>query len=86
MRERGERSSGWDALAPAIVHPLGVAIVEALSWLERPLSAPQLTRLVDDGRFGLSRVAYQLIRLADAGMLERVGGRPADGSVEMYCV
>jgi DNA-binding transcriptional ArsR family regulator len=65
----------WSALVPHVVHPLKVAIIEASSWIDRPLSATDLTKLVDDGRLGLSHVSYHVLRLADAGILEKVNQR-----------
>src|SRR4051812_18800722 len=33
---------GWEPFLPHLVHPLKVAIVEALLWIREPLSAVQL--------------------------------------------
>jgi DNA-binding transcriptional ArsR family regulator len=80
----GELSFDWDALVPRVLHPLKVAIVEALGWVGKPLSATDLTKLLDDDDFGLSHVSYHLLKLAEAGVIEVVRRRKVRGSVEKF--
>lgn len=74
----------WDALVPHIVHPLKVTIIEALHWIGEPLSASDLTKVIEDERYGLSRVSYHMVKLAKAGALEVVHSRPVRGSLEKF--
>jgi hypothetical protein len=82
--ERGKPSFGWDGLVPRVVHPLRVAIVEALWWVDLPLSATDFTKLIDDEEFGLSCIAYHVKRLAETGVIRVVRRRPVRGSVEKF--
>ena len=74
----------WDALFPHIVHPLKVAIVEAMRWVGEPLSATDLTKLIDDPELSLSHVSYHVLKLAECGAFERVRQRQARGSIEKF--
>jgi hypothetical protein len=74
----------WDAFVPYIVHPLKVSIVEALRWIDEPLSASDLTKVIDDEEYGLSHVSYHMVRLAGTGALEVVRTRPVRGSLEKF--
>lgn len=82
MKE-GERFE-WSTFAPQIVHPLKVAIVEALLWVDRPLSASDLTKVVDNQRYGVANVSYHLVKLADAGALEVARTEVARGTAEKF--
>lgn len=53
----------WDKLVPLILHPVKVAILEALLWIEEPLSAADLDRMYD-GDLGIPTAAYHLRSLA----------------------
>lgn len=81
--EGGERFT-WDALVPHIVHPLKVLILEALRWIDEPLSASDLTKVIDEEKYGLSHVSYHMVRLANAGAIEVVRTRPVRGSLEKF--
>jgi DNA-binding transcriptional ArsR family regulator len=80
----GARPFSWDTVVPHIVHPLKVAIMEALCWIGEPLSATDLTKVIGDERYGLSHVSYHLVKLANAGALEVVRTRPVRGSLEKF--
>ena len=76
---------GWEPFLPHLVHPLKVAIVEALLWIGEPLSAVQLGKVfrgVGDG-FRESNVRYHVRHLAEVGVIEATpvdtasGGRPS---------
>jgi Helix-turn-helix domain len=80
--ERGGRPQlVWGALVPRSVHPLTVAIVEALLWIETPLSPAELRELLS-GEFSVSYVSYHLRTLAETGTLARVGERLEDRAVQ----
>jgi len=62
------------------VHPLKVAIVEALLWIGEPLSAVQLGKVfrgVGDG-FRESNVRYHVRHLAEVGVLEATATRASN--------
>ncbi len=80
----GEERFAWDVLVPHIVHPLKVSIIEAMHWIDQPLSASDLTKVIDDEEYGLSHVSYHVVKLAKAGALEVVGQRYVRGSIEKF--
>ena len=73
----------WATLVPHVVHPLKVAMIEALSWIGEPLSPAEMERVLDH-QFGLSLVAYHVNKLVETGVLEPVGSRPVRGAMETY--
>jgi hypothetical protein len=83
-----ERCGGfdWSVLVARALHPVQVEIVEAMSWIDRPLSAVELVR-VFLGEQSLSTVAYHVGRLGALGALKPVGRRRVRGTVEkFYCL
>jgi DNA-binding transcriptional ArsR family regulator len=81
---KGDEPFSWDVLVPLVVHPLKVAIVEALWWIGEPLSATDLTKVIGDEEYGLSHISYHMVKLADAGAIEVVSTRPVRGSLEKF--
>lgn len=68
----------WNPFVPQLVHPMKVAIVEALAYMEQPLSASELKRLFGDVRY-ISNVSYHLEELSQIGAVmpeeeQQVGG------------
>jgi hypothetical protein len=63
---------------------LQVLIVEAMQWIGVPLSASDLTKIVDDEKYGLSHVSYHVVKLASTGLIEVVRTRPVRGSLEKF--
>jgi DNA-binding transcriptional ArsR family regulator len=78
-----ERAFDWAALVPLLVHPLRVAIIEALVWIGKPLSATDLTKVFDN-RFALVNVSYHLQELAKGGVVKRTRSRQVRGVVEKF--
>lgn len=54
----------WEELVPLLIHPLRVAIIEALCRIGEPLSAADLNEVFDDD-YALSVIAYHLGTLAE---------------------
>ena len=81
---KGSEPFAWDAFVPHIVHPLQVSIVEAMQWIGEPLSASDLTKVIDDEKTGLSHVSYHVVKLAKTGLVEVVRTRPVRGSLEKF--
>jgi hypothetical protein len=79
------RSFHWDALVPHLVHPLKVAIIEAMRWIEVPVSPRELDRVLDE-EFGVSLVSYHVRTLADVGALEKVRQRAVRGALQNFYV
>lgn len=73
----------WAALVTRVVHPTKVTLVEAMLWIDRPLSATDLSKSFD-GEFGLSHISYHLKSLAKVGVLKNVGQRQVRGTTETF--
>jgi hypothetical protein len=65
------------------VHPIKVAIIEAMLWVDEPLSARLLERMVDDGT-SVSLLSYHLRTLAESGILVVVREQPVRGTTQTY--
>lgn len=76
----------WDALIGRVVHPTQLAIIEAMLWIGRPMSASELVAVFDDEEeLGFSSVSYHVRRLADdLGALKVVRRRPVRGAIETF--
>jgi len=73
----------WDTLVPYLVHPVKVAIIEAMEWVDVPLSPRELDRIFDE-EFGVSLVAYHMRTLAEVGVVEKVGQQPVRGALQTF--
>jgi Helix-turn-helix domain len=73
----------WDTLVPYLVHPVKVAIIEAMEWVDVPLSPRELDRIFDE-EFGVSLVAYHMRTLAEVGVVEKVGEQPVRGALQTF--
>jgi len=73
----------WDSLVPHLIHPVKVAIIEALQWIEVPLSPKELD-LIFEKEFGVSLVSYHMRTLMDVGVVERVRQEPVRGAVQSF--
>jgi hypothetical protein len=73
----------WDALILLSVHPMKVAIIEALQWIEVPLSPKELDRIFDE-EYGVSLVSYHTRTLADVGVVERVRQQAVRGAMQSF--
>jgi hypothetical protein len=72
----------WAGLAVSLLHPIQLQIIEALIWIDVPLSASELVEIFHRGH-RLSSIAYHVRRLDSLGALEPVGARnPKRGSKE----
>src|ERR1700709_2256059 len=66
----------WGELVARIVHPLQVAIIEALLWIGQPLSPTELAKSFDEptGHY-LALVSYHVTHLKKMGVLVPIGIR-----------
>lgn len=53
----------WGTLVPRTVHPIRVAALEAMRWIDEPFSAVDLDRMHEDPP-GVPAIAYHLRALA----------------------
>jgi hypothetical protein len=81
---RGGERFDWEGLVPLIVHPVKVAIIEAIDWINEPLSASDLTKVINDGKLRLPHVAYHVKNLGEIGVLKVVRRRAVRGSLEKF--
>ena len=72
----------WAALVPFVMHPMKVAVIEALCWIGEPLSAIDFERLFGDESRGTSYISYHVTALAKAGVLEQVGAEQVRGAIK----
>lgn len=73
----------WETLVPLLVHPAKVAMIEAMDWIEEPLSATDLDRLLQD-QAGVSLLSYHLRKLAELGVIEQVRQEHVRGAVQTF--
>lgn len=73
----------WETLVPLLVHPAKVAIIEAMAWIELPLSATDLDKLLQ-GHAGVSLLSYHLRKLAEIGAIHRVRQETVRGAVQTF--
>jgi hypothetical protein len=86
MDAGGERFD-WSLLVPRTVHPLKVAIIEAIEWIGEPMAASELVNVVDEidnEKFGLSHVSYHMNRLEELGALNVVRREQVRGAMKSY--
>jgi hypothetical protein len=74
----------WERLVAVSLHPLKVAIVEALSWVQRPLSATELARMVGGGKYSRDLIQYHAGCLENWGVLAVAEVRRTQGGWESY--
>ena len=73
----------WHECVPHFVHPLKVVIIEALVWIDRPLSATDLRWLMDDGT-GATLFSYHLRGLSEVGIVVNVRKEKVRGTFAVY--
>jgi DNA-binding transcriptional ArsR family regulator len=77
------RPFDWEALVPLLVHPVKVEIIEAMTWVEEPLSATDLDRVLR-GQLGVSLLSYHLRKLAELNIIKRVRQEQVRGAVQTF--
>jgi hypothetical protein len=76
----GRAPFSWEALAALVIHPAKVAILEALLWIELPLSAKQLADSFDYEEYYPGIVSHHVNHLARLGVLEVVSWEAVEGT------
>lgn len=84
--DKGEGDEGcdWESLVSLFIHPAKVAVIEALHWIEQPLSSTEMVNLFEDRKYNLGVVSYHVSSLAKAGVIRAIGARQARGAQETY--
>lgn len=67
----GGDSFDWGAVAPRIVNPTKVEIIELLRIERRPLSATRMEKLIGDPELTVGQLHYHCDTLLKAGVLKR---------------
>lgn len=65
---KGNEPLEWSELVPLIVHPIRLAILEAMLWIDEPLAAVDVEHICG-GERGSSVIAYHLSVLQQANLL-----------------
>jgi DNA-binding transcriptional ArsR family regulator len=73
----------WARLVPRIVHPLRVAIIEALARIGEPLSPSELALVLGDD-IAISLVSYHVRELRKVGVIEAVATRQVRGALQTF--
>jgi hypothetical protein len=71
----------WGEMAGKLMHPTQILIVEAIWWIEEPLS-PTLLQSIYEDRVDLASFSYHCRRLESLEVLEQVGEIPVRGVSE----
>jgi hypothetical protein len=79
----GDEQFDWEWLVSQTVHPMKVSIVEAIRWIDRPVTSNDLFKSFDRPG-GIGNVGYHVTELAKMGVLYAVRQQPVRGTKETY--
>jgi len=71
----------WNPVAPHLIHPIKVAIIEVLTYMGEPLSADELKHLLAD-RQHVSTISHHIKGLLAAQALVMVGASRVRGATK----
>jgi hypothetical protein len=77
----GASELDWSALVPHFVHETKVWVIEAMRWIDRPLSARELAKISDECK-SISIFEHHLLSLVKAGGVNRVSRQRVRGTQE----
>lgn len=80
----GDDALDWEALVARSVHPTRLWIIEAMLWIERPLSATELEGVFTKRKMSLSSISYHMTVLVKVGIVEEASERPVRGATEHF--
>jgi hypothetical protein len=80
----GDDALNWGALVARSVHPTRLWIIEAMLWIERPLSATELEGIFGKKKKALSSFSYHIEVLVKFGVLRQARERPVRGATERF--
>jgi hypothetical protein len=78
----GVAAVDWDGLLTSLLHPTQFQIIEAMHWINQPVSASQLVHVFDRGPKDLSMTSYHLRRLANLKIARLSSVRRVRGAKE----
>jgi hypothetical protein len=84
MVDSGPEIPDWEEIGVRLLHPTQIVIIEAMSWMELPISPRLLEHLSPDMGITLGHFAYHCKRLAQLKILEKIGSVPRRGAAENY--
>lgn len=74
----------WESMWPHFLPAVKTAIVEALAWVDEPLSAVQLHRSFGGEVWSLNLISHHLHSLAKLGLLEVTDERRVRGATQIF--
>jgi len=83
MSASPEGRPAWEAAFFSLLHPVQIAVVEALGWTGEPMSSRLLFEVLG-GAWPLGTVGYHVHRLALTGVLEERYREPVRGVTEHF--
>ena len=81
----GDEPFPWESLVSRVLHPIQVAVIEAMLWIGLPL-APSDISPIFGGEYSDSHIAYHARALANRGVLELVNEEAVRGTTKHYYV
>jgi hypothetical protein len=82
--KRPARDFCWGSLVASTIHPVKVAIIEALLWVYEPLSATELTESFGHDDYNFDIVLYHLRALVQFDVVEVTARRHTRGAQENF--
>jgi DNA-binding transcriptional ArsR family regulator len=80
--EPGAAAVDWDGLLAGLLHPTQFQIIEAMHWIDRPVSASQLVQVFDRDPKDLSALSYHVRRLNELKIIRLSSARQVRGVKE----
>jgi hypothetical protein len=74
----------WAALASRLLHPVKLVILEALLWVEEPMSATGLAAMLEDPDYYHGLLSYHVAEMAKTGVVVLAGSRTVRGAEELF--
>lgn len=78
-------SFDWEALVALLIHPVKVAIIEAMSWIGEPLSATDMDRILKN-QVGVSLISYHLRKLVELEVIKPVRQDNVRGAIQTFYI
>ena len=82
----GDEGFHWDLLVSRILHPVQVAIIEALNWIGRPLAPSEVVQMFESQPYTVANLDYHTKALLDHGVLLLAYTEPVRGTTKHYYV
>jgi hypothetical protein len=73
----------WEGLVTRLLHETQLHIIEAMRWIDRPISPSQLVHVFDGSTY-LPSIAYHVRHLRKLGVIRESWSRPVRGATERF--